>query len=167
MDIIYVPRNKISQMKETENEKWRYTWLHLIFEFAHLNYQKDLWFGNKYPSEIGSFDEDICQYFDDLNLHDNYEYQLKENIISQNELIIVKEFHYEFEKFLQISAKLDIDFNNESIITNKSWINVCDHGRIAWEKLKAHLKKPHELKHMSDLERKYLDDKNQTKTRST
>lgn len=34
-------------------KNWRHRWLGAIFRFAHLEYQKGLWFDHKYPNQIG------------------------------------------------------------------------------------------------------------------
>jgi hypothetical protein len=146
--------------KEEEMEarrNWRFRWLNLIFEFSHLEYQKGLWLDKKYPDEVGWFAEDICQYFDDLYLDDNYKYQLENSTISNQEYSIIKEFHFELDKFVEKTNKLGDKFNEKEILENKEWIKLCELGRIAWYGLKLLISNPTEKEHMEGIEQNYLE----------
>lgn len=145
-----------TEEKIERRKNWRFRWLSLIFEFSHLKYQKGLWFDKKYPNEIGWFTEDICQYFDDLYLDDNYKYQLENLIISNQEYKTIKKFHFELNKFVEMTNKMGDEFNENDILENKDWIKLCKLGRTAWNELKLVICNPTEKEHMEGMEQNYI-----------
>lgn len=143
--------------EKTEFRKnWRHRWLGLLFEFSHVEYQKGLWFDHIYSDEIGWFKEDICKYFDDLNLDDHYKHQLENSIISTQEYSIIKTFHFELNKFVQMTNEFEDTFNEDEILENKDWLRVCEIGLAAWHQLKLVISSPTEKEHMIGLEQNYL-----------
>lgn len=76
------------QLKE-QKEIWRLRWLGMIYSFSHLKYLRGLWIEGRYPNEIGIFAEDMCKYFDDLTINDNYELRLTTGDINQEEWKII------------------------------------------------------------------------------
>lgn len=138
-------------------KNWRLRWLALIFEFAHLEFQKNLWIDQKYQHEIGWFGEDVCQYFDDLSLDDNYLYQLNEQIISLEEYHAIKEFHFAFDHYLVTEKQMGIDLPDSARLRQNEWKNVVNIGFIAWNKLKQVIVNNEELKYMYELEKNYLN----------
>lgn len=140
-------------------KNWRLRWLCLIFEFSHIEYQKGLWYDKKYPDEIGWFGEDICQYFDDLYLDDHYKYQLENLTISNQEYSIIKEFHFELDKFVEMANKLGDEFNEKKILENSEWLKLCELGQTAWKGLKLLITNPIEKEHMEGMEQNYLEER--------
>ncbi len=51
--------NMTEEEKQEGRINWRFRWLGLIFEFAHIEYQKGLWIDHKFPNEVGCFSEDV------------------------------------------------------------------------------------------------------------
>lgn len=137
-------------------KNWRFRWIGLIFEFSHIEYQKRLWFENKYPNEIGWFAEDICKYFDDLYLDDHYKYQLANSTISNQEFSIIKEFHFELDRFVEMTNQLGDNFDESKILQNPDWIKLCRLGKTAWNQLKLVISDLNEKEHLEGLERNYL-----------
>jgi hypothetical protein len=149
----------MTKEEEIEGRKnWRYRWLGSIFLFAHLEYQKGLWFSQKYPDEVGWLGEDLCRYFDDLHLYDNYTYQIEHGAISTQEYLIVKLFHIELDKFSEKINGQELDFANKKILKNREWIEICEHARNAWDGLKEELSDSAEKAHMLGLEKNYLEE---------
>lgn len=147
--------------KNTENyesiRNWRFRWLGLIFEFGHLQFQKNLWVDRKYKDEIGWFGEDVCQYFDDLYLDDHYQYQLNEQIISFEEYDTIKEFHCAFDAYLIAEQQMEIYLADTARLQQKEWQEVVAIGYEAWNKLKQVIVNNKELKYMYELEQNYLN----------
>lgn len=142
------------EVKKNLRKNWRSNWLSSIFEFSHLEYQKGLWINRKYTNEIWWFDEDICRYFDDSNLDDNYESQLKEKFISEVEFNSVKEFHSSFlicideEKY---QGKVMSDFER---INDNEWIAIVKLGHSTWNTLKSNISDKDEINYVIGLEKK-------------
>lgn len=137
-------------------KNWRYHWLRNLFLFSHIEYQKGLWVDHKYPNEVGWFTEDICKYFDDLMLDDNYEYQIKHNVISLEEFNCIKQFHFELDRFVEKTNEIDLEIIEKELLQNSDWLKTCNMGRNSWLKLKTVIRSIEELKHMDELEKNYL-----------
>lgn len=114
-----------------------------------------LWFDKKYPNEIGWFSEDICQYFDDLYLDDNYDTHLKDGTITQQEFDIIKAFHFELDRFVDITNQLGDSFDESKILANHDWVMICTLGKSVWKNLKKIITDT-EKKHIDGLEKNYL-----------
>lgn len=145
----------------TENyesiKNWRLRWLGLIFEFAHLEFQKNLWVDRKYKNTVGWFGEDVCQYFDDLILDDHYQYQLDERIISLEEYHTIKEFHFAFDAYLAKEEQMGTDPADSARLRQKEWKDVVGIGYEAWKNLKQVVVNHEERAYMYALEKNYLD----------
>jgi hypothetical protein len=115
--------------EKAARKSWRFRWLGLLFEFSHLEYQRGLWIERRYPNEVGWFNEDLCQYFDDLSLDDDYNYSNWLTInISAEEFITIEAFHLllrDYEKN---------DKTDAQILNDPEWISIVEKGEIAWEK---------------------------------
>ena len=141
-------------MNESEKAEgirnWRFRWLEMLFEFSHLEYQKALWIDHKYENAVGWYSEDMCKYFDDLYLDDDYDYHLQREYISHEEFNTIKEFHFELKNYNE-EEKSDLEILNDS-----SWLSIINLGKSSWEKLKNLIKDEQELLHMKGLEENYL-----------
>lgn len=146
--------NNIEKAEAIKN--WRFRWLAMIFEFAHLKYQRDLWIEHTYPDAVGWFGEDVCQYFDDLFLDDNYQLQLKEGVITHEEFIAIKDFHVAFDQYLETDKEEKMLKTDSEIIVDPSWISVVGLAAIAWQQLKNIIKDSEEITLMDGLEKNYL-----------
>jgi hypothetical protein len=117
---------KMTEEEEKEAKKsWRFRWLGLLFEFSHLEYQRGLWIEHKYPNEIGWFAEDMCQYFDDLSLDDDYNYSnwLTKGNISEKELKAIETFH------LLLRDYDKGDKTDAQILEDPEWISIVNKGK--------------------------------------
>lgn len=132
---------------------WRQRWLELIFEFAHLEFQKNLWLDQKYTNLIGWFDEDVCKYFDDLNLDDHYQDQLNEQIISHEEYSAIKEFHFAFDHYLMEEKQSGVECTDNTRLQQREWKNIVDQGYKSWQMLKQVILNKEELAYMDELEK--------------
>ena len=129
----------------------------MLFEFSHLEYQRGLWIEQRYPNEIGWFGEDVCKYFDDLHLIDNYEYQIKKGTISVDEFEAIKDFHFAFAHYLESERMKDPDIRDEERLRDKEWHSVVSKGLESWNRLKIILTDKEELESMERQERYYLN----------
>jgi hypothetical protein len=130
--------------------RWRKDWLFSLFTFSHLDFQKRLWTDTAFSDIIGSYNEDMCQYFDDLFLEKGYEYQINNGYISIEEYDTIKDFH-----------NLLLEFNNNSktdkeIVCDYNWIEIVKIGYISWIDLKGIIKEPKEIVLIDNFENKYL-----------
>lgn len=135
---------------------WRFRWLGDLFLFCHIEYQKGLWFESKYPNEIGWFSEDVCKYFDDLHLYDNYKYQLVHGLISKSEFDCIIKFHKDFDAFVEWTNENKESFDDKQIHNNDKWLKICALGALSWIQLKDVIIDPNEIEHMNKLELNYL-----------
>jgi hypothetical protein len=135
---------------------WRYRWLEQVFLLSHSEYQKVQWLAPELNKEIGWVGEELCDYFDDLYLDDHYEYHIKEGNLSTEELQIIKSFHYKLSQFVEKNNQLDDVFDENDILNNPDWIEICSTGREAWSELKKTISEPEELDHMNKLEINYI-----------
>ena len=158
----FIPQAVLDNYKMTTQQyiegrkNWRFRWLGLLFEFSHIDYQRRLWFDKIYSNEIGWFSEDICQYFDDLYLDDNYVTHLEDGTITQKEFDIIKEFHLVLDRFVEMTNKLGDSFDESKILENPDWIMICNKGTSVWKNLKKVITDTEEIKHMNGLEKEYL-----------
>lgn len=143
------------ELKEAQRN-WRLRWLSSLFEFSHIEYQIGLWIEARFPNEIGCFVEDICQYFDDLYLNDDYENQLEEKIITLEEYDSIKEFHFALGSYLLNEKKKGIEPTDKERLSNTEWKLIVELGLVSWNKLKKVISNEEELEHMTGLERNYL-----------
>lgn len=141
---------------DAENTKkiWRLRWLEMLFEFSHLEYQKGLWIEKKYENEVGWYSEDMCKYFDDLILDDDYQDQLKDNLISKAEFDAIKDFHFQLKNYNEG------DKTDDEILADPFWLKVVELGNKSWKELKKIIQNSEELEHMKGLEEKYILNQN-------
>ncbi|WP_224996950.1 hypothetical protein, partial [Cesiribacter sp. SM1] len=153
-----LPSIKMSNPSPAElKERWRWRWIGSLFEFSHLEYQWGLWIEQRYPNVVGWFNEDMHQYFDDLNLDDHYESQIKNGIISVDEFEAIKEFHFAFDQYLDSERMKNPDIRDEEILNDEEWQAVVSKGLASWNRLKNIITDKSELEHMVGLEKNYLN----------
>lgn len=145
--------------KAALKRNWRFRWLGELFLFAHIEYQKALWIDQSIPNEIGWFSEDVCKYFDDLSLDDDYDYQIKNKIITQQELDIIFEFHKIFKEYIELTNISGSYFDDDKVIDDENWLKVVEVGKTSWHNLKKVITNQEELLHMQRLEKSYLIEK--------
>lgn len=129
---------------------WRKNWLTSLFEFSHLSFQHKLWIEASFHDYIGGYGEDMCRYFDDLDLHENYENEINEGYVSKEEYYIIKEFHS------MLSDYDERGMMDTEILKDKNWIEITEVGLKCWEVLKSKIKEPSELEYIKGMEIKYL-----------
>jgi hypothetical protein len=147
----------MTEIERIEAQKnWRYRWLDQLFLLSHTEYQKLLWFERDTPNEIGWIGEEIYNYFDDLYLDDQYEYHIKEGNLTYQELFVIKDFHFKLDKFVKKNNQLGDQFEENEILNNPEWIEICSIGRNSWNELKKIISDLEELDHINGLEINYL-----------
>ncbi len=139
--------------KNEQRRSWRLRWIGMLFEFSHLEYQRGLWIELKYPNEASYFGEDMCQYFDDLSIDNNYERQLANEYISEEEFEIIKTFHIALDRY-ESGERSDFE-----ILNDPNWLSIVEEGNKAWNKLKDVITDEEEVSHMNGLEKNYLNKK--------
>jgi Ricin-type beta-trefoil lectin domain len=119
-------------MIDQESRKtWRTNWLESLYFFSNLNFQETLWSG-KIKSAIDCYTEAVSDYFDQLNLQDNYEWALQEELLSKIEFDIVKKFH---DNLLDYAPPKNDLWNYRAILNDSKWKIVCDSAREALSNL--------------------------------
>ena len=139
--------------KTEQKRNWRFRWLGMLFSFSHMEYLKGLWLEQKYPDEIGFYSEDMCKYFDDLSIENNYKSQLIEGLVTEEEIDVIKSFHAALDNYDE-GEKTDSE-----ILEDPNWQKIIYEGNQAWEKLKNVITNPEELNYMLDIEKHYLQKK--------
>ncbi|KAA3436483.1 hypothetical protein [Rufibacter hautae] len=137
--------------KTEQRKSWRFRWLSMLFGFSHLEYLKGLWLEQKFPNEIGFYSEDICKYFNDLGIEDNYRTQFQNGFISDKELETILSFHTSLDHYDE-KNKTELE-----ILNDPQWLNIVSEGNKAWAGLKKINTDPQELKHIEEMEKRYLD----------
>lgn len=121
-----------------QRELWRNRWLSCLNELTSLKLQRESWLDKTNTNPHWSFVEFICSYFDDLEIDNNYEYQLKKGWVSKKEFETIKQWHELLDKYN--SPKND-DYNHISIIEDKTWKLIVQEGQKAIRELYKNLSK--------------------------
>ena len=121
----------------------------MLFEFSHIDFQRNLWIERKYENAIGWFAEDMCRYFDDLSLEDQYNHQLMNGMITNKEFEVIKDFHKALDNYDEM-GKTDLE-----ILEDSKWQEIVNVARSAWDNLKLVIEDRDELEHMFGLEKNY------------
>lgn len=140
-------------MNEIETElrhSIRIRWIHSLFEFAHIEYQRRLWIEAYYSDFIGDSTEAINGYFDDLDLNNGYESFVKEGFVTQEEAEIVSGFHELLNSYVSRPEKISL--SDKNILRDTEWINLTKLAKENWEKLKVIITKKRELEYIISLE---------------
>jgi hypothetical protein len=141
----------MEEKEKTEQRKnWRLRWLNMLFGFSHLEYLKGLWLEHRYSNELGFFSEDICKYFDDLSIGDNYNRQTIDGYITNQELEIISSFHTSINNY-EDKCKSDSE-----ILEDPQWLSIVDEGSKAWSDLKKVIRDSEEIEYMGELEKRYI-----------
>ncbi|RYX80642.1 hypothetical protein EON73_05290 [bacterium] len=138
----------------------RRRWLFSLFEFAHLDFQKNLWLGAVYPDIIGDSTESICQYFNDLNLEEGYDQIIRAGLVTQQEFDIVANFHNKLDNYVKHPDKKML--SDKNILEDNDWIELTNLAKQNWGKIKIIIIDKNELDYMLELEKQYLTNKNGT-----
>lgn len=140
-------------MNEETRINIRNRWIESIFELAHLEFQKRLWIEADYENSVGDFTECVCQYFNDLNLDDGYDKFIADGIITKMEFEIVSELHSEFDKYVELTKKLDL--SDIDIIKDIKWIALTNIALKSWNKLKENMESMTDKEKMIGLEKHF------------
>lgn len=135
-------------------------WIESLFEIAHLEFQNRLWIKAEYENSIGDYNECVCGYFDDLDLDNGYSDFIANGIISESEYKIVTELHSEFRKYTERTEKQNL--SDKNILKDVEWINVTNIGLKTWTELKRKTESIRDKELITELENKYLNEKNAT-----
>ncbi|HLP04240.1 MAG TPA: hypothetical protein VK152_02315 [Paludibacter sp.] len=128
----------------------RKRWIYLLFEFAHLEYQRFLWIEARYSDIIGDSTEAICGYFDDLQLDKGYESFVKEGFVTQEEAELVSEFHELLNSYVSRPEKNSL--SDQNMLRDIEWINLTKLAKESWEKLKVIISDEREMEFIISLE---------------
>jgi hypothetical protein len=129
-------------------------WVRSIFELAHTEFQKRLWIEADYKNTVGSFSECVCTYFDDLSLEYGYSDFIKEGILSVSDVEIVKELHFKFSTYIELTEKKNL--SDKNILIDVEWLNVTNIALKAWNKLKDSIDSKVSKRLMIELENIFL-----------
>lgn len=145
---------KNSKKEEETRLAIRRTWIHSLFSFAHLEFQRGLWIGGRYPDLVGDFEEELCVYYDDLCLDEGYDHLLEQRVVSKDEFIAVLPFHLALGKYESNEEKRAMWQGD--ILDDPDWHAVCKLAKDAWDVIKANPNSKTELEDMLGLEFNYL-----------
>lgn len=106
-------------------ELWRKRWLRSINELTSYEYQKVTWNNTLYNSPHFCFVEFMCNYFDDLNIDENYSKTITIGLVSIEEFEIIKEWHFLLDKY---DSPFNMDYNDEMILNDEKWIKIVQAG---------------------------------------
>lgn len=123
--------------EQSQKELWRNRWLRCINELTSYNLQLKSWLDSSNANPHWSFIEFMCSYFDDLVIDNDYEYQLKENWISEPEFEIIREWHNLLDKY---DSPNNDDHNREGILNDEKWKMIVKLGQEAKIELSRILK---------------------------
>ncbi|MGR3809685.1 hypothetical protein [Jiulongibacter sp. NS-SX5] len=114
-------------MTENQNQKklWRYRWLSCINELTSFELQRKSWVDNSSTNPHWLFVEFMCSYFDDLGIDNYYEYQLKQDWISEAELNTIQHWHKLLDKY---NSPTNDDYDVKAILKDKKWQSILEEG---------------------------------------
>jgi len=104
---------------------WRENWLASINELTNFILQKKSWLDRTQINPHWSFIEFTCSYFDDSFIN-NYEYQIENRLITNQEFEIIKNWH---EALYNYNSPNKDDYNHEAILNDENWINILNLGK--------------------------------------
>lgn len=126
---------------EELRRNWRTDWLSSIQEFADEESQRRLWLDPTNTNPHFSFVEYFCCYFDDLGLSDGgYDWAVKENLVSPDEVAAVAHFHQIADTY---NSPTD-DYDHEAILADPKWAEVVEAAKGAQAALFSLIEDPHE-----------------------
>ena len=138
--------NLQSDISDVElKQRWRLYWIHTIFEFSNIKWQKSSWIDLK----TSSFEECISAYFDILALDDAYKKALQAGNVSDEEVQNAQEFHKLITFYIEPSD------NAQEILNDKEWQNIVRAAKDFWHYLKESLTSTRERKLIDDLEKEF------------
>ena len=114
-------------MNENQNQKklWRDRWLSCINELTSFELQRKSWVNKSSTNPHWSFVEFMCSYFDDLGIDNDYEYQLKQDWISETEHNTIQYWHKLLGKY---NSPTNNDYDVEAILTDEKWLSIVEEG---------------------------------------
>ena len=115
-----------------QKELWRNRWLSCINELTSMELQKKYWLDKSNENPHWSFIEFMSGYFDDLGIDNDYENQLKNNWISEEEFSVIIEWHKKLEKY---EAPKKDDYDVEGILKDENWQQIVCEGDKVKKKL--------------------------------
>lgn len=106
-----------------DKKYWRIEWLKSLNELSSTKLQQTSWLNEKETNPHYSFIEFINQYFNDLFIDNNYEYQIEKKWISKKEFSIINCWHINLSNYNSPQNK---DYDHLSILNDKNWIKLVD-----------------------------------------
>ena len=122
--------------KLSQKELWRNRWLSCLNELTSIELQQKSWMNKSNTNPHWSFVEFMCSYFDDLGIENQYEYQLKENWVTQNEFEIIQKWHDSLDKY---DSPTNDDYEVVEILKDKKWQMIIVEGKKATTELSKFL----------------------------
>ena len=126
--------------------RWRKDWLFSLFVLSHIDFQQKMWVDAAFPNHIGSYAEDMCRYFDDLSLNDNYKFQIKNGYVAEYEFFSIKSFH-DMLRCYDENDKIDFEIINDS-----AWRELVKIGFVCWNDLKNLINDSEEIDFIHQIE---------------
>ena len=120
--------------KHQQRELWRERWLGSINELTSFELQNQSWLDPANENPHWSFSEFMCCYFDDLAIDDDYEKELRDGYISNDELRIILPWHRALDIYSPPESA-----NNEAILVDPAWQTIVAQGAEMKEQLKSFL----------------------------
>lgn len=139
-------------MSEELKKNLRSLWLGILFEAAHIEFQRRLWRAY-YPDLVGDSIELICGYFGDLGLEDDYAYFLQKQFISTEEFEIVKDFHFQLKAYVARPEKKYL--TDKQMLRDPEWEMICELANRTWKSLSTIITDKTEIDLIHTLEKKY------------
>jgi hypothetical protein len=118
---------------------WRVQWLSTIHEFSDQETQRRHWLNLGDGSEMSSFDELYCVYFDDLGFWRGAAVLVEEGYLSAGEAAAVEPLHAAAERYSRAGQ------SDEEIIADPKWAEVVAAAKCARAALLVLLSSPNEL----------------------
>ncbi|GJM63892.1 hypothetical protein [Persicobacter diffluens] len=109
-----------------EKQLWRKRWLSAICKLTSLELQKASWLDKANTTNPHwSFVEFNCCYFDDLGIDNDYEYQLKQEWITKNELDTIQPWHELLDRY---TPPANDHYDVKAILFDKKWLSIIEEG---------------------------------------
>ncbi|MES2652717.1 MAG: hypothetical protein V4663_13325 [Bacteroidota bacterium] len=140
-------------MDDKQKVALRKRWIETLFQFSHIEYQKQSWAG-QYENHVNDYTEMVCSYFDDLNLDDGYLKFMEDGLTSDVEVNIWSSFHSNLNAY---TSKIEnMKPSDQEIIKDSQWIELTNLAKLSWDEFKKNLRSDAEKQMVSDIEKQYL-----------
>lgn len=112
---------------------WRSRWLSCINELTDFPLQQAAWLDAQNTNPHWSFVEFMCKYFDDLGLEDYYQTEIKEGLVTAEEVAVILPWHLLLDQYQSPNNK---DWDDKAVLEDPHWQSILQEGLKALPKLK-------------------------------